>query len=104
MAFFVDSAVFFQNDRRYVAVRYGALKNSDKFALPFVLGRTMVKGGLKAMGGKAFWLRFGPKSVMGTVCEIKNRDFSVITEIKFSKKNEIYREKKQKIPRISNKN
>jgi hypothetical protein len=26
----------FQNDRRSVAVRYGALKNSDKFALPTV--------------------------------------------------------------------
>jgi hypothetical protein len=36
---------------------------------------------------------------MGTVYEIKNRDFSVITEIKFSKKTrytEIYREKKTK--------
>jgi hypothetical protein len=45
---------------------------------------------------------------MGTVYEIKNRDFSVITEIKFSEKTEIYRDlprkKKQKIPRILNKN
>jgi hypothetical protein len=36
---------------------------------------------------------------MGTVCEIKNRDFSVITEIKFSKKTEIYRD----LPRKKNK-
>ena len=42
----------FQNDRRSVAVRYGALKNSDKFALPIVsdhkwgsMGR--VKGSLR---------------------------------------------------------
>jgi hypothetical protein len=27
----------FQNDRRSVAVRYGALKNSDKFALPICI-------------------------------------------------------------------
>jgi hypothetical protein len=40
------------------------------------------------------------KSVMGTVYEIKNRDFSVITEIKFSKKTEIYRD----LPRKKTKN
>jgi hypothetical protein len=36
---------------------------------------------------------------MGTVYEIKNRDFSVITEIKFSKKSEINRD----LPRKNNK-
>ena len=45
---------------------------------------------------------------MGTVYEIKNRDFSVITEIKFSKKKRdiprFTEKKKQKIPRISKKN
>jgi hypothetical protein len=35
---------------------------------------------------------------MGTVYEIKKRDFSVITEIKFSEKNEIYRD----LPRKKN--
>jgi hypothetical protein len=36
---------------------------------------------------------------MGTVYEIKNRDFSVITEIRFPKKTEIYRD----LPRKKNK-
>jgi hypothetical protein len=50
---------------------------------------------------KNFWSNYGilKRSVMGTVYEIKNRDFSVITEIKFSKKTEIYRD----LPRKKNK-
>ena len=38
MAFFVDFALFFQNDRRPVAVWYRALKKSEKFGLPILYG------------------------------------------------------------------